>query len=275
MDTLTEKVAIVTGAASGIGRAVANAFAAQGMHVVLADIEADALRSAVDEIRSRGLSAIGVPTDVSSLDAIEQLAAAATGEFGRIDVVHNNAGVVASGLIEEISLDAWRWVIDVDLWSVIYGAMVFAPILKRQGSGHIVNTASTAGLQASPGIGPYNVAKFGVVALSETLRIECEGTGVGVSVLCPGAINTRIVEAERNRPSHVPGSSGPTADRFTTNSTALLGTQGLAPGAVADLVVDAVRTGRFWVLTHPKWFDVVAERVAAMPTGELARGFGG
>lgn len=275
MDSLTDKVGIVTGAASGIGRAVADAFAAEGMHVVLADIEAEPLAAAVEALRSRGHRAIGVPTDVSSLEAIQHLAAAAIDEFGRIDVVHNNAGVVTAGLIEEISLAAWRWVIDVDLWSVIYGAMVFAPILKRQGSGHIVNTASTAGLQANHGIGPYNVAKFGVVALSETLRIECEGTGVGVSVLCPGAIDTQIVAAERNRPTDVPGSTGPTAERFTANSTAMLGSRGLPPSAVGAMVVDAVKTDRFWVLTHPRWFDVVAQRTAAMPTGELTHDFGG
>ena len=275
MDTLTDKVGIVTGAASGIGRAVANAFADEGMHVVLADIEVEPLAAAVEEIRERGRRAIGVPTDVSSLDAIERLSAAALDEFGRIDVVHNNAGVVTAGLIEEISLASWRWVIDVDLWSVIYGAMVFAPILKRQGSGHIVNTASTAGLQANHGIGPYNVAKFGVVGLTETLKIECEGTGVGVSVLCPGAIDTQIVTAERNRPSAVPASTGATAERFTASSTEVLGTRGLAPREVGAMVVDAVKTDRFWVLTHPRWYDVVTQRTAAMPSGELTHDFGG
>lgn len=275
MDNLTGKVGIVTGAASGIGRAVAEAFAREGMRVVLADIEADRLAEAVAELTAAGHDAFGVRTDVSSMDAIQHLAASALEHFGRIDVVHNNAGVVSAGLVEEISLASWRWVLDVDLWSVIYGAMVFAPILKQQGSGHIINTASTAGLQANKGIGPYNVAKFGVVALTETLRLECEGTGVGVSVLCPGAVDTRIVDAERNRPSDVPGSAGVTAERFKASSTAMLGTKGIAPSEVTAMVVDAVRTDRFWVLTHPGWYDVLAQRVAAMPSGGLVGGFGG
>ena len=130
-------------------------------------------------------------------------------------------------------------------------------------------------IQANKGIGPYNVAKFGVVALTETLRLECEGTGVGVSVLCPGAVDTRIVDAERNRPSDVPGSAGATAERFKASSTAMLGTKGLAPSEVAAMVVDAVRTDRFWVLTHPDWYDVLSQRVAAMPSGGLVGGFGG
>lgn len=275
MDTLNGAVGIVTGAASGIGRAVAAAFAAEGMKVVLADIEQDRLDHACQELAAAGHDVLGVPTDVSSLDAIEQLASRALERYGRIDVVHNNAGVVSSGLVEEITLASWRWVLDVDLWSVIYGAVTFVPILKAQGSGHIVNTASTAGLQANLGIGPYNVAKFGVVALSETLRLECEGTGVGVSVLCPGAVDTRIVHAERNRPHDVPASTGTTADRFETVSAQILSSQGLAPSRVADLVVDAIHTDRFWVLTHTDWYDVLEQRVAAMRSGTLSHGFGG
>ena len=152
---------------------------------------------------------------------------------------------------------------------------VFAPILKAKGRGHIVNTASTAGLQSAKGIAPYNVAKFGVVALTETLRTELHGTGVSASVLCPGAINTRIVDAERNRPDDVPASSGEVAERFLTVSTELLKTQGLDPAQVASMVVDGIKTNRFWILTHPQWIDVLADRVEAMRSGELRQGFGG
>ena len=275
MDALEGRVAVVTGAASGIGLAVARAFAAEGVRVVLADIERDALASAVEGLERDGHDVLGVPTDVATLEAIEHLRDRTIEHYGRVDIVHNNAGVLVAGAIEDIALDAWRWVLDVDLWSVVHGVRAFLPILKAQGHGHIVNTASTAGLQAGVGIAPYNVAKFGVVALTETLRLECEGTGVGVSLLCPGAVNTQIVHAERNRPSNVPGSAGAIAERFTAGSARLLREQGIAPSAVAALVVDAVRTNRFWVLTHPAWVDVLRDRAAAMADGDLARGFGG
>jgi NAD(P)-dependent dehydrogenase (short-subunit alcohol dehydrogenase family) len=268
-------VAVVTGAASGIGRAVSHACAARGMRVVMADVEVAALETAADALRANGADVLAVPTDVRTRDAIEALAAAALERFGAVDVVHNNAGVVSAGLVDELSVETWRWVLDVDLWSVIHGCAVFAPIMKRNGRGHIVNTASTAGLQAGRGIAPYNVAKFGVVALTETLRGELAGTGVSTSVLCPGAVNTRIVEAERNRPDGVPESVGAVADGFKERSAKLLGTQGLDPAQVAAMVLDAVETDRFWIVTHPAWIDVLAARVDGMRTGELRQGFGG
>ena len=269
MDDLAGRVAVVTGAASGIGRAVAQEFAERGMRVVLADIDADALGAACDELKSSGHDVLDVQTDVSSEDDIDRLASLTQQHFGRVDVVHNNAGVVSAGLVEEISKAAWEWVLAVDLWSVIHSACIFVPILKRQGSGHIINTASTAGLQASPGIGPYNVAKFGVIGLSETLHLECAPHGVGVSVLCPGAVDTRIVDAERNRPAHVPASTGTTADTFTRKSGHLLSTEGLSPATVALDVVDAVRANRFWVLTHHGWHDVLSARLEGMRSGAL------
>lgn len=272
MKILPDKVAVVTGAASGIGRATATRLAREGMKVVIADIDESALTLFADELAAEGHDAIAVPTDVSSQKAIEALRDAALDMYGAVHVVHNNAGVVASGAIEEISLDLWNWVLDVDLWSVIHGVRTFAPLLKAQGEGHIVNTASTAGLQANPGIGPYNVAKFGVVALSETLRLELEGTGVGVSVLCPGPVNTQIVAAERNLPAGVAPSSGPVADRFRSGAGAVLADQGLDPADVAGMVLDGILTNRFWILTHPDWVDKMEERVAQMRDGRLDHG---
>jgi len=272
---LATKVAIVTGAASGIGRAAARRFAAARMRVVLADIDAVALAAVADEITAGGQEALAVPTDVRSPAAIESLRDAALDTFGAVHVVHNNAGVVTAGTFEEITLDLWAWVLEVDLWSVIHGVRTFLPLLKAQGEGHIVNTSSTAGLQAMGGIAPYNVAKFGVVALSETLRVELEGTGIGVSVLCPGSVNTQIVLAERNLPPAVSAATGATADNFRSKAGAMLATQGMDPAAVADLVHDAIIDDRFWILTHPGWLDVMTERVAGMREGRLRQGFGG
>ena len=275
MKDLWSKVAVVTGAASGIGRATAAVLAGEGMRVVVADVDAAGLQVVADDLRGTGHQVLAVPTDVSSPAAIEALRDAALDAYGAVHVVHNNAGVVASGLIEEISLDLWKWVLDVDLWSVIHGVRTFVPLLKQQGEGHIVNTASTAGLQAVAGLAPYNVAKFGVVALTETLRLELDGSGVGASVLCPGAVNTRIVDAERNLPVTVAGSSGATADRFRTSAGEMLASEGLAPDDVAGMVRDAIVTDRFWVLTHPSWCGVMEERAAAMRDGELHQRFAG
>ena len=144
--------------------------------------------------------------------------------------------------------------------------------MTAQGEGHIVNTASVAGLQAHAGIGPYNVAKFGVVAVSETLRRELDGTGVGVSVLCPGPVNTRIVDAERNLPTTVAASTGAVAEAFKSRAGASLATHGLDPAAVADMVHDAIVGDRFWILTHPEWPGIMADRAAAMREGRLPGG---
>ncbi len=269
MDELQGKVAVITGAAGGIGRATALRLAAEGMRLAIADIDAVALQSVADELTAAGHEAIAVPTDVGSLAAIEALRDATLDTFGAVHVVHNNAGVVAAGLVEEITLDLWQWVIDVDLWSVIHGSRVFVPLLKAQGDGHIVNTASTAGLQSNAGIGPYNVAKFGVVALSETLWLELQGTGVGVSVLCPGAVNTRIVQAERNLPSGVAAATGRVADGFRSRAGSTLADKGIDPADVADMVLDGIRTDRFWILTHPEWHELMDRRVAALHDGRL------
>ncbi len=172
MRDLGGKVAVVTGAASGIGRATATRLAEEGMKVVMADIEEAALEGAVAELAGAGHEVLGVPTDVSDWEAVSRLADSTMKAFGGVNVVHNNAGVVVSGPVAELTLADWEWVLGVDLWSVVYGVKAFLPLIRKAGEGHIVNTASTAGLQASETIAPYNVAKFGVVALTETLRAE-------------------------------------------------------------------------------------------------------
>ena len=275
MDEFEGRVAVVTGAASGIGLATATRFAQEGMRVVLADIERDALESAVARLESDGHDVLGLATDVSRWEDVQALAQATLDAFGQVNVVHNNAGVVRAGRFEELTLQDWEWVLGVDLWSVIYGVKAFLPLVRDAGEGHIVNTASSAGLQAAPDIAPYNVAKFGVVALTETLHHElrAENSPIGASVLCPGAIATRITESERNRPYDSPETE--TNRRFQEAAGNLV-RGGHTPDSAAELVVAAIRSGEFWILTHPDWIDVLRQRVEGMEKGRrLVVGFGG
>ena len=273
MRELADRTAVVTGGASGIGRAMAERFAAEGMRVVVADIDAPALDGTVADLRAAGHEAVGVRTDVAKASDIRALADAALDAFGAVHLVCNNAGVVVGGRVDELTDDEWRWVIDVDLWSAIHGARVFLPLLERQGEGHLIATSSTSGLSAPPFIGPYAVAKAGVIGLMECLRRELEErqSPVGASVLCPGPVKTAIVQSHATRL----GAEGERTDTaegrsFLTGSGALLAETGKEPAAVADLVVDAVRTNRFWILTHPEWADVLRSRVEAMVTsGDL------
>lgn len=275
MDHFEGRVAVVTGAASGIGLATATRFAQLGMKVVLADIEKDPLDAAVATLRGQGHEVRGVETDVRRFDAIQRLADETLDAFGKVNVLHNNAGVVRAGRLAELSVADWEWVLGVDLWSVIYGVKIFLPLIREAGEGHVVNTASSAGLQASPDIGPYNVAKFGVVALTETLQLEllADESAIGASVLCPGAIATRITESERNRPDAADETE--TNERFRATASRIVG-KGHSPESVAERIVEAIRAREFWILTHPDWIDVLRRRVEAMEDGrQLVSGFGG
>ena len=280
MKEFAGKVAVVTGAASGIGLATATRFAEEGMKVVLADIEELALEAAVTKLRNAGHEVLSVPTDVSKWSAVQALAEATMAAYGSVNVVHNNAGVVVSGPIEELSISDWEWVLGVDLWSVIYGIKAFLPFIKSAGEGHIVNTASTAGLQGPKGIAPYSVAKFGVVGLTETLRLELEAdqSRVSASVLCPGAINTQIVFSKRNR-SVESAANHKTSDvekGFEENAGALLAKEGKDPAEVADMIAKGILANDFWIITHSDWKDVMVERAAAMKRdNSLHTGFGG
>ena len=253
MQTLTDQVAVVTGGASGIGLALARAFAAEGCRVVIADIEDAALKEALTLLPKDTLA---VRTDVSKVADVEALAAATLERFGQVDIVCNNAGISTFNTIENQTLEDWRWVLDVDLWGVIYGVHTFLPILQRQGTpGHIVNTSSVAGLLSGvPYIAPYAVAKVGVVSISETLRAELAmaGSQVGVSVLCPSGTNTSVMEAERNRPPEA-GIEQRTPDaeqmRLMIRS-GFTGPDGKEPDEVASMVVDAIKHDRFWVISH-------------------------
>ncbi len=262
MYDVTGKTAVVTGAASGMGLAMAHSFANAGMSVVLADIEQEGLDAAVANLTASGHKAIGVRTDVSVESQIQALAQATLDEFGSVHVVANNAGIGIGGAVDEMSLEDWKWVIDVDLWSVIYGVRTFLPILKAQGEGHITATSSMAGLVAGPVLGAYHVAKHGVVALMDTVRIELKiaKSPVRASVLCPGPIDTAITTSSRNRPAELAEhETSALEEKFWNNLTNELA-KGMDPAEVGDLVLDAVRNERFWILTHPNEFIPLVER---------------
>lgn len=256
------KTAVITGAANGMGLGMARSFAAAGMKVVLADIDTEGLAGAVEGLKAEGYAAIGVATDVSKETQIQALAQAALDEFGAVHVVSNNAGIGIAGTVDEMTLDDWKWTLDVDLWSVIYGVRTFVPILKEQGEGHITATSSMAGLTCGPVLGAYHVAKHGVVALMDTLRIELKlaKSDVRASVLCPGPIDTNIAYSDRLRPDDIETrDNNKLEDKFFENlRNELAG--GMDPDEVGDIVLEAVQNERFWILTHPNEFMPFIEK---------------
>jgi NAD(P)-dependent dehydrogenase (short-subunit alcohol dehydrogenase family) len=271
MQELEGRVAVVTGGASGIGFALATRFARAGMRIVLGDVEAPALEKAVAALQEDGADVVGVPTDVTDPEQVEALARAAERQFGAIHIACNNAGVGAGGLSWEAPLETWQWVIGVNLWGVVHGIRAFVPRIIEQSAGHVVNTASVAGLVAAPFMGPYNASKHAVVAVSETLHHELAlvAPHVKVSVLCPAWVNTRIGESERNRPA---GLAIAPNESESLMQDALRGflANGLDPAAVADRVHDAVLTDRFWVLTHDNedsWMAAVRARGRSVEEG--------
>ncbi len=276
IDRLDGKVAVVTGGASGIGLALARRFAAEGARVVLADVEVDALDAAAAALaETHGDDRVlAVPTDVRSADALEDLADATYERFGAAHVVCNNAGVAVGGRAWEIPADRWRWIVDVNLLGVAHGVRAFVPRMITQGEGHVVNTASAAGLLTGPAMAPYFATKHAVVALSEALHFDLtmSGASVGVSVLCPEFVRTRIGESERNRPpevAEIPASDGDVPsplEGFRDGIQTLVAT-GIEPDEVATKVVDGIRAGRFWILTHPTTVDVARRRWDAIAAG--------
>jgi NAD(P)-dependent dehydrogenase (short-subunit alcohol dehydrogenase family) len=266
------KVGVVTGAASGIGRGMAESFAAAGMKVVLGDVEADALRKTAEALRGTGADVHSVVTDVSKADQVQALADESLKKFGAVHVVCNNAGIgTGSPSIWETTLDDWKWILDVNLMGVVHGVRTFVPIMLEQGSeSHMVNTASLAGLVA--GEGAYGVTKFGVVALSESLHFDLERAGAKtkVSVLCPGFVTTNIMDSERNRPverkSASPLPTDPMAEAYVEWFREQI-QSGLDPRSVGDQVLSAIREERFYILTHPQWNPVIEHRMKGILEG--------
>jgi len=273
MKELSGRVAVVTGAASGIGLGMVRAFAGEGMKLVLADIEPEPLERAVAELREAGGEAVGVVTDVARADALRALRDRTLSEYGAVHVLCNNAGVAGNAATPLWALpdDEWDWVLGVNLMGVRHGITAFVPAMLEQGGpGHVVNTASVAGL--IHGAGLYGVSKHAVVALSESLwtqlRAVAQGGGpsIGASVLCPGWVRTRILDSERNRPEGPRPDPGPAAPLVEALRERVQGfiEQGLDPAAVGRMVVDAVRDETFYVFTHPHWRHLIEARMATV-----------
>jgi len=268
MRELAGKTAFVTGGASGIGFALGAAFAQAGMKVMLADIETDALAEAVKSLRDFGPNVRGVACDVADPVSVERAAKASYQAFGNVHVVCNNAGVAAAGGIDIISLDNWRWVLDVNLMGVLHGVRTFLPHIRAHGEGgHIVNTASMAGMNSGLGFSPYVASKFAVVGMSEGLATRLKPFGIGVTVLCPGFVRTRIGESGRNRPERY----GATQTPDPASPAGLLLAQiaerlqsGLDPSDVAARVLAAIREDALYVFTDPEMRAELEDRFAAI-----------
>ena len=251
MDHLTNKVAVITGGASGIGFATARLLASRGVRLVLADIEESALDRAVAELSTTGIAVEGVVCDVGNLDAVQNLAHTAFEKMGAVHIVFHNAGVAVGGPIAEMQHSDWEWTLRVNLWGPIHGVEAFTPRMIAQGEGgHILFTASFAGLVPNVGLGPYCVSKYGVVALAEVLRRELRTHDIGVSVLCPMRVATNIGHSERNRPGELggPEASPPVLDQGEDNQN--LAGRVLNVDDVAAQVVDAIIANRLYILPH-------------------------
>lgn len=273
MQNLNGKVAVVTGGASGIGHAMATRFAAEGMKLVLVDIEAGPLAEAAKTFEAEGVEVLTQQIDVSDPDKMDALAAKTLERFGSVHVVCNNAGVGSGGPMWELTTEDWEFCLRPNLWGVIHGVRVFTKHMIAQDEGHIVNTASMAGLVSVPGMGPYNVTKHGVVTLSETLfhELEALGSKVGVSVLCPGHVNTRIWESDRNRPEELAATGNDLSSdemRETVEGFRALTEASLDPARVADQVLDAILDGTFYIHTHENHRAAVTARMQGILDGK-------
>jgi len=265
VDSFKDKVAVVTGGGSGIGRALALSLAREGARLVLADLDEPAMDGVARQAREQGVETLTVRTDVTELAQVQALAERAWKAFGAVHVLCNNAGVAAWGGLDKATHRDWQWVLGVNLWGVIHGIEAFVPRMITGGQrGHIVNTASMAGLIASQGLGVYNTSKYAVVGLSETLAKDLKPYGIGVSVLCPMGVETRIRESERSRPAALRNEAA------AEPAVELIGRY-LAPETVAGMVLDAIRRGELYVITHDEGLEPLRRRFERMQQSILSR----
>ena len=263
LSSLKDRTAVVTGGASGIGRALALLFAREGANVVVADLDEVGMAETVAGVSQAGRSALAVKTDVSRLADVEALADRAFGEFGAVHVVCNNAGVALWGGLESVTHKDWEWAMGVNLWGVIHGVEAFVPrMVAGKQPGHVVNTASMAGLIASQGLGIYNTTKYAVVGLSETLQKDLRGYDIGVSVLCPMGVNTQIRQSDRNRPAALRNEAAEREGR----AVELIGRY-LPPEHVAERVLRAIYANRLYVITHEEGLTPLKRRFERMAQG--------
>ena len=254
MRELQNKVAVVTGAGSGIGEGIARAAAQAGMRVVVADIDRAAAESVAADLSAAGAQAMAAVVDVADLDSVVALRDATLAQFGAVHLLCNNAGVWIGALMQDAHIRDWQYLINVNLYGVIHGVNAFLPGMLAQGEGHIVNTASMGGLISGPPEGLYTTTKFAVVGLSEALLLELSGSGVGVSLLCPGLVNTRLIsQSAKVRPDAL--DSGVDHDQPAPDVAS-----GIAPLAVAQQVLDAVREDGFYIITHDDYRDIIKLR---------------
>ncbi|HEV2136527.1 MAG TPA: SDR family NAD(P)-dependent oxidoreductase [Terracidiphilus sp.] len=278
MKEFTGKVAVITGAASGIGRAIAEKCIRLGIRIVLADVDEVGLGNAETELKSIGGEVICVKTDVSKRADVESLAREAFAAFGAVHLLFNNAGVAAGGAPWEATWHDWEWVIGVNLWGVIHGVKIFTPLMLAQNAEcHIVNTASTAGLTVGSFSAPYAVTKHAVVALSESLylTLQKQNALVNASVLCPGLVRTNIGDCQRHRPAELRDHPVPLSPEMQAGRAAFeaLMAASTPPAEVADAVFDAIRKEQFYIITHPEWLDVIrlrTDKLLAMENPENA-----
>ena len=275
MREVAGKTAFITGGASGIGLAMARSFSAAGMKVVIADIEQAALDAARNEFEASNAEFLTLQVDVTDRDDMAAAAAATESRFGNVHVVCNNAGVAVGGRIDEMTYDDWDWVLGVNLNGVVNGVRTFVDRLKAHGEGgHFVNTASMAGHISIPGLGVYTTTKFAVVGLSETMRPDLLGHNIGVSVLCPGMVDTNILDAGRNRPRQLQHGARPweetllpeERDAITWSVRASM----IDPALVGDMVLHAILNDEFYIFTHPD-IEVMTELRRSEMTDAFAR----
>ncbi|WP_458683504.1 SDR family NAD(P)-dependent oxidoreductase [Prescottella equi] len=266
MNLRTDDVAVVTGAASGIGLALARAFCARGLAVVMSDVRSDRLEAAGEGLRAEGAEVVTVVADVSKGDDVERLAERAVATYGKVDVVCNNAGVaVPAAAAWDGAVEAWHWSLEVGLLGVVHGIRVFVPAMVERGRGHVLNTASVGGLVAVPGLAPYVATKHAVVGLTETLAAELSelAPGVGASVLCPGVVATELAHSSREA---APGGIGLAESGTGFMPTTPRSDSVLEPEAVAKMALEGIEAGRLRIVTHRDTAPLMRERLASIET---------